>query len=55
MKQVTLIKQQDSLQIIQDELNNFIKRDKNGNWLECINYWETVVMSLMSSNNNHIT
>ena len=38
MKQVTLIKQQDTLQIIQDALNSFIKRDKNGDWLECINH-----------------
>ena len=55
MKQVTLIKQQDTLQIIQDALNSFIKRDKNGDWLECINHWEVVVMDLMSSSNNHIT
>lgn len=55
MKQVTLIKQHNTLQTIQDELNDFIKRDKNGDWLECINYWELVVMDLMISNNNHIT
>ncbi len=55
MKQVALIKQHNTLQTIQDELNAFIKRDKNGDWLECINYWELIVMDLTISNNNHIT
>ena len=55
MKQVKLINKQNTFQKIQDELNSFTERDKDGNWLECINYWELVIMDLMISNNNHIT
>ena len=55
MKQVTLIKQQNTFQKIKDELNSFIKRDKDGNWLECINHWELIIMDLTISDKNHIT